>query len=170
MKLGFKIKNNFDIKSDFKDQKWLQISKLYFGDNSLAFFSGYTRPSEITSIDNLIDNLTTTMSYDYIRPSGLIAFIKWTTENYTGPSEIISFDNSTTKQIQNNDLKPVFQKPLHTDDTDTKQWFETRVSETTAHRPHRPKTMIWNPCFRNHYTDNTDPKIWFETRVSETTA
>ena len=156
MKLGFKIKNNFDIKSDFKDQKWLQISKLYFGDNSLAFFSGYTRPSEITSIDNLIDNLTTTMSYDYIRPSGLIAFIKWTTENYTGPSEIISFDNSTTKQIQNNDLKPVFQKPLHTDDTDTKQWFETRVSETTAHRPHRPKTMIWNPCFRNQYTDNTD--------------
>jgi len=79
MKLGFKIKNNFDIKSDFKDQKWLQISKLYFGDNSLAFFSGYTRPSEITSIDNL----TTTMSYDYIRPSEIIPFIKWTTKNYT---------------------------------------------------------------------------------------
>ena len=72
------------------------------------------------------------MSYDYIWPSGLIVFIKWTTENYTGLSEIISFDNSTATQTQNNDLKPVFQKPLHTDDTDTQQWFETRVSETTT--------------------------------------
>ena len=52
IKLGFQIKSNLDIKSDFKDQKWLQISKLYFRDNSFVIFSGYTRPSEVTSIDN----------------------------------------------------------------------------------------------------------------------
>ena len=32
IKLGFQIQSNLNHQSDFKDQKWLQISELYFRD------------------------------------------------------------------------------------------------------------------------------------------